>query len=239
MMGVPGGATGWTLARSAQAGCTWKGHGDVDEVCEAANHPRRRGIIWSMDAARELVAPTLLLAMPQVLDPFFHRSVILLVHHDDDGSFGFVVNRSTAVLVAEVLRTMEIPWAGDPSCATFFGGPVQPQLGTVLYRTAGELSPTSAEVAPGLVLTQDVGDLTRLASAPPADLKLFLGYAGWGEGQLIEEILRNDWLIASVDPVLIFDPAPETVWERALATVGVDPATLPAWTEAQDEEIAN
>ena len=67
------------------------------------------------DSEAELQAPLLLIAMPQVLDPFFHRSVVLLVHHDAEGSFGFIVNRPTAISVAEILSGMEIEWTAEPT----------------------------------------------------------------------------------------------------------------------------
>ena len=83
--------------------------------------------------------------------------------------------------------------------------------------------------APGIALTQHIGDLSRLAEAPPDHFRLLLGYAGWGEGQLLEEILRNDWLTAPVSDELIFAPDPEQVWDAALRSVGSDPAALPSW----------
>ena len=142
------------------------------------------------------------MAMPQVLDPFFHRSVVLLLHHDDEGSFGFIVNRPTGIQVSEILKGMEIRWEGGEEAVAYFGGPVQPQLGTVLFSPVldetTDPEDTATEVAPGVALTQHVGDLARLAEAPPDRFRLLLGYAGWGEGQLMEEILRNDWLTAPV-----------------------------------------
>src|SRR5215203_1528187 len=145
----------------------------------------------------DLITPVLLMAMPQVLDPFFHRSVVLLLHHEDEGSFGFILNRPTGIKVSEILKGMDVGWEGREGVVAYFGGPVQPQLGTVLFSPVlDETSPedTATQVAPGVALTQHIGDLSRLAEAPPDDFRLLLGYAGWGEGQLMEEILRNDWL---------------------------------------------
>jgi putative transcriptional regulator len=186
----------------------------------------------------ELTTPLLLMAMPQVLDPFFHKSVVLLLHHEDEGSFGFIVNRPTGIKISEILKGMEVGWHGSTEDVAFFGGPVQPQLGTVLFTPDAPLAngeededdETASEVIPGVALTQHIGDLSRLAEAPPDHFRLFLGYAGWGEGQLIEEILRNDWLTAPVSSELIFAPDPEKVWDEALRSVGVDPAILPSWT---------
>ncbi len=191
-------------------------------------------------AETALEAPNLLIAMPQVLDPFFHKSVVLLVHQDEEeGSFGLIVNRPTGIRVSEILGGLEISWAGGEEAAAFFGGPVQPQLGSVLFARRGPggagpeaLSRLAAvtEVTRGLGLTHHVGDLGALAEAPPERLRLYLGYAGWGAGQLMEEILRDDWLLAPVNDDLVFAADPEGVWEGALRSVGVDPAALPSWT---------
>ncbi len=192
----------------------------------------------------DLVTPVMLMAMPQVLDPFFHRSVVLLLHHEDEGSFGFIVNRPTGIKVAEILKGMDVGWEGGEEAVAYFGGPVQPQLGTVLFSPVlQESSPedTATEIAPGLALTQHIGDLSRLAESPPDQFRLLLGYAGWGEGQLMEEILRNDWLTAPVSSDLIFAPNPDRVWDAALRSVGIDPAALPSWIPGggNDEDSAN
>jgi len=206
-------------------------------------------------APATLSTPVLLLAMPQVLDPFFHRSVVLLVRHEDEGSLGFIVNRPTGIKVNEILKGMEVHWQGREDVVAYFGGPVQPNLGTVLFgpsksAPAGAAAAAAAggefegeatsEVLAGVSLTQHVGDLSRLAESPPERFRLFLGYAGWGAGQLIEEILRNDWLTAPARGDLIFAPDPDRVWSAALESVGVDPATLPSWTPSGNgEETAN
>ena len=187
----------------------------------------------------DLKPPVLLLAMPQVQDPFFHKSVILLLAHEDEGSFGFIVNRPTEMKVAEVLEGLELRWGGNAESRAFLGGPVQPQLGTVLYGPPPTSEADNPQVLPGVAITQQLSDLVGLASEPPPAFRLFLGYAGWGAGQLVEEILRNDWLTAPASAGLIFAPTPETAWEEALQSVGIDPGTLPSWTTANDEETAN
>ena len=192
-------------------------------------------------AAPDLVAPVLLLAMPQVADPFFHKSVVLLLAHEDEGSFGFIVNRSTELRVTDILRDLEIAWGGAPEALARFGGPVQPQVGTLLFapESGSPELPGSAEVLPGVRVSQNLSELALLAGAPPSRFRLLLGYAGWGAGQLVDEILRNDWLTAPVDLDLIFAQEPERAWERALHSVGVDPGSLPAWTSTEDETAPN
>ncbi|HEY2290891.1 MAG TPA: YqgE/AlgH family protein [Thermoanaerobaculia bacterium] len=187
----------------------------------------------------DLSTPVLLMAMPQVLDPFFHRSVVLLLHHEDEGSFGFILNRPTGIKVSEILKGMDVGWSGREEAVAYFGGPVQPNLGTVLFAPlAPDSDPedTATEVLPGVALTQHIGDLSRLAEAPPDRFRLILGYAGWGEGQLMEEILRNDWLTAPASSELIFAPDPEQIWGAALRSVGIDPAVLPSWIPGRDSE---
>ncbi len=194
-----------------------------------------------MDAP-DLAAPVFLLAMPQVVDPFFHKSVVLLLAHQDEGSFGFIVNRRTDLKVAAILDDLELVWGGDPEAMARFGGPVQPQVGSVLIGEdpeSPELLPGASEVLPGLRITQNLSELARLGEQPPARFRLLLGYAGWGPGQLLTEIRRNDWLIAPVDLDLVFSEGTESTWERGLRSVGVDPATLPAWTAGESDGEVN
>jgi len=186
----------------------------------------------------------MLLAMPQIVDPFFRKSVVLLLAHQEEGSFGFIVNRRTELKITDILRDLGLDWAGDPGIHARFGGPVQPQVGSVLFASAALEEPSgdpdeANEVAPGLRVTQNLSALARLAGHPPTRLHLLLGYAGWGPGQLVAEILRNDWLTAPVDPELVFAQDPESTWEQALRQVGVEPAALPTWTGSEDSGEAN
>jgi len=185
-------------------------------------------------AAPDLIAPVLLVAMPQVADPFFRKSVVLLLAHEEEGSFGFIVNRATELKIADILRDLELDWGGDPGRVASFGGPVQPQVGTMMFAAgaAGALPemPTASEVLPGIRISQNLSELALLAAAPPERFRLILGYAGWGAGQLVDEIVRNDWLTVPVDEELIFADGSEEIWERGMRSVGVDPSTLPNWT---------
>jgi len=191
-----------------------------------------------------LDTPVLLLAMPQILDPSFHRTVVLLLHHTDEGSFGFVVNRQTDMKIAEILSDMDISWSGAEDTCAYFGGPVQPQVGSLLFEDSAMdrsvlSEPAPPQAIPGLLLSHHIDDLSRLAADPPQRLRFYLGYAGWGEGQLLQEILRNDWLTAPVQKELLFSDDPDSMWERAMVSVGVDPATLPSWAPTSDDEEAN
>jgi putative transcriptional regulator len=186
-----------------------------------------------------LETPILLAAMPQVQDPFFHESVVLLVHHDDEGSFGLIVNRPTELKIADILNGMKLRWEGSAESLAYFGGPVRPQQGTILYQEqeAGELEIEGAsQIFPGIQTTQHFSDLALLAEKPPRGLRLVLGYAGWGEQQLVQEIVRNDWITAPIRTELVFSERPERVWSETLISVGLDPSSLPSWTQPNDGE---
>lgn len=170
-----------------------------------------------------LDTPLLLLAMPQILDPFFHKSVVLLVQHENEGSLGFIVNRPTELKISEILEDLDVVWEGDEETSAFFGGPVNPEVGTLVYL---DKASNGKELIPGVSATQSVNDLDLLAGLPADSFRLFLGYAGWGEGQLEQELLRNDWLIAPVRHDLIFTDSPDDMWRLAFESVGVNPDLL-------------
>lgn len=196
-----------------------------------------------MASPPDLQAPVLLAAMPQIQDPFFALSVVLLIDHQPEGSFGLIINRPTELTVREVLDGLEIEWKGGSEAMTHFGGPVQPQMGTVLFNAEAAsldgIEETTLEICEGIRITQHIGDLSTIAAKPPSSFKLLLGYAGWGQGQLEQEIQRNDWLIAPLDTALLFESDTETVWNQVVASLEIDPTTLPSWTEASDPEKVN
>ncbi len=177
----------------------------------------------SMSDTSTFDTPLLLLAMPQVHDPCFHQSVVLLVRHEQEGSLGFIVNRPTELKIGEILEDLELEWVGDENSPAYFGGPVNPELGTLVYLER-ELEDSEMPVQP-----QTIGDLDELSQLPPGSCRLFLGYAGWGEGQLEQELLRNDWLIAPVQRKLIFTDSPDSVWRNAFKSVGVNPDLLASY----------
>ena len=179
--------------------------------------------------ANDLGTPILLAAMPQVADPYFQRSVVLLLEHTEEGSFGFIINRPTELSLQQILEDTEVDWPADLDRFAYFGGPVQPQLGTVLFERApedeGALDDEGTTLA-GLGITQSLQDLRALAAEPPPAFRFFLGYSGWGAGQLMEEMMRNDWVTAPVDESLLFADDPEASWDLALRSIGIDPSAL-------------
>lgn len=174
------------------------------------------------------LAPTLLLAMPQLRDPNFQRSVVLLCEHTDEGAMGLVVNRPTDGLVSQIV-SVDPPLARDNGLAVWLGGPVEPHRGWLLCRGDPEL-PGTVHVAPGFHLSVSADVLRRVIEAetedPNHDHRFLVGYAGWGPKQLDTEIAASAWLTAPPDPKLVFETPSERMWETAIRSLGVDPAAL-------------
>jgi len=180
----------------------------------------------------------MLVAMPQIVDPFFWHSVVLLIEYTGEGSLGIVINRPTELKVSDVLEELEIPWTGDAEEIVHLGGPVQPQLGSVLYRAEENgTDEASAEIVDGLCVSQNIETLRRIAGALPLEIKLVLGYAGWSAGQLDEEIQRHDWIIAPVEGHPVFGPGPEDVWAPLPPPEAIRPESLPTVPFTGNDEV--
>ena len=173
------------------------------------------------------IAPGLLLAMPQLGDPNFFRAVVLMIEHTESGSFGLIVNRQTELPVREVLDGLGIPWSGAPDAVVWQGGPVMPQSGWLVHEPTDVVDSTdSVPVAPGIVLSTSNEQLRQLAGSPPPQLHFVMGYSGWGAGQLESELSEGAWLTAEATPRVVFDTPPDDMWQEAIGTLGIDPATL-------------
>ncbi len=178
------------------------------------------------------LAPGFLVSMPQLLDPNFRRAVVLLIHHDENGTFGLVLTRASDQRVEDLCDALEIPWAGSSEALVHWGGPVQPDTGWMLV---GDDSLPAAEsddeldgmeILPGVQFAGTLDRLRRVAEAPPARLRILLGYAGWAPGQLEAELAEGAWLLVPASAEDVFDVSPESLWAHVLRGLGIDPATL-------------
>lgn len=180
--------------------------------------------ITSMDS----LTGQLLIAMPNMGDPRFARTVIYLCAHSTDGAMGLVVNRLLDGLTfAELLEQLSIPRPrGRGAVRLHTGGPVEGSRGFVLH-TTDYVQPSSLVVDGDLALTATVDILRAIAERRgPRQALLALGYAGWGPGQLEAEIQANGWLNAPADEALVFGAEVDTAWERSLAKLGITPSLL-------------
>ncbi|HZP48613.1 MAG TPA: YqgE/AlgH family protein [Vicinamibacterales bacterium] len=177
------------------------------------------------------LAPAFLLSMPQLADPNFKRTVVLLCSHSDRGAFGLVVNRPLET-TGRVTVALDPPVATDRDLQVWIGGPVDPQRSWILVGHSPDdpghgSAYAAAPVTNELYLSTSPDLLRRLLEPdPPPHARLIVGYAGWGPGQLEAELEASAWLMSDVDRALIFDTPPERMWEAAIRRLGADPATL-------------
>ena len=175
------------------------------------------------------LAPGLLLAMPQLADPNFSRAVVLMIEHGEQGSFGLVINHPSPIKATELLESLEMRWRGEDSAVVWAGGPVSPSTGWVLHEPVGGAAPGQGgtiEITSTISLSTSPDRLRAIANQPPRNVRLLLGYSGWGPGQLAQEMARGAWLHTSVDPQLVFDTPADEMWDAAMRTLGVNPRDL-------------
>jgi len=161
-------------------------------------------------------AGTFLVASRGMADPRFRETVILLLEHDDGGTLGLVVNRITGVTLGEALPD----WADLDGRRhfLFLGGPVEMTSLSYLH-SAGPGGEIDRWVFDGVSGGFEVGTLRRLLEEdiPVERLRVYVGYAGWGPGQLMSEMARDDWHVFRADPEIVFDPAPDRLWPQFIA----------------------
>jgi putative transcriptional regulator len=169
-----------------------------------------------------------LIAMPQMQDPRFAHSVVYLCAHSSEGAMGLVVNRLfESITFPDLLEQLSIEPAGSvDAIRVHFGGPVDASRGFVLHST-DYLQETTMVVDDTVALTATVDVLKAIADGKgPRNALLALGYAGWGAGQLDDEMLANSWLTAPADDDLLFGLELESKWDRALGKLGITSSLL-------------
>jgi putative transcriptional regulator len=166
--------------------------------------------------------------MPQLMDPNFNRTVVLLCRHNEEGAFGLVVNRPV-LTSGRVVVNLNPPVSTERELQVWVGGPVEPQRSWMLVGgTVDDEDPDLViKITEGLFLSTSPDLLRRSLDAEPPDrTRLVVGYSGWGPGQLEEELQASAWLLSDVDPELVFLAEPEKMWETAIRRLGADPGTL-------------
>ena len=169
--------------------------------------------------AGESLTGQLLIASPDIGDPRFAHTVILMVKHDKDGALGIIINRPFAEKsIASLLEGSGEDLSGiEGTLRVFAGGPVQPELGFVVHSTEYRREDT-IEVDEHVAMTTSRQILRDIGHHRGPQKTLFaLGYAGWGPGQLENELARHDWFTAPEEPKLIFDDDRASLWEDAMA----------------------
>lgn len=164
----------------------------------------------------ESLRAQLLVASPQLLDPNFARTVVLITEHNDEGAMGIVLNRPATTTVTEAAPELEdLVLPGDN---VFVGGPVQPASVIVLaeWDTPDEAAVPVFDGVGFVGADADPEELARTVSRA----RVFAGFAGWGPDQLEAELERDDWILEPALPDDVFAEAPEQLWSDVLARKG-------------------
>lgn len=154
----------------------------------------------------------LLVASPELRDPNFEHTVVLIIHHDEEGSFGLVLNRPLGQTLAEVLPDLSATAGEVP---VLHGGPVQMGMLQLVSRSeaAGRV------IVPSLSVGTALSELLE-STADQSDLRAFLGYSGWGAGQLEDETAAGGWIVAPARSGHVFEVKPEELWATVLRELG-------------------
>lgn len=165
-----------------------------------------------------------LIAMPSLSDPNFHHTTTYLCEHNDEGALGIVINRPTETQLADILHHMDIKTDIEAVAMqpVYMGGPVQNDRGFVLHEPVGNWEAT-LRITDSIGLTSSRDILEAIArGAGPQHALISLGYAGWGGGQLEEELAANAWLNGPASSKVVFETPVEQRWAAAAALIGVD-----------------
>ena len=171
-----------------------------------------------------------LLAMPSMGDPRFLRSVVYMVAHDSEGAMGFIINkRAEGLSLGDILKDMPetVAKTGLVNLPVYVGGPVQNDRGFVLHTSDYEKTQNSLSQELPISLTQSADVLVDAAHGHgPEKMRLFLGYAGWGPGQIEGELQDNAWLVCDANIAEIFTSQSDDLYEKCVAAMGIDLALL-------------
>lgn len=176
------------------------------------------------DAITGYLGSQMLIAMPGLSDPHFVRTVTLLCQHSGDGAIGITLNRESGFTLGEVFQQLDLECARDNvrEMTVLEGGPVHRDRGFVLH-TPVEGFESSMTINDDIMVTTSRDVLAAIAAGDgPARFVVALGYAGWGDGQLENEIRENAWLSVPADSAIIFDSPLADRWSHAVERLGID-----------------
>ena len=177
----------------------------------------------SKDVVSGYLQQQLLIAMPDMADPNFSKSVTLLCQHNEEGAIGITINRQSGFTLGELLFQLQIPCENQEisSIAVLEGGPVSPDHGFVLH-TPVEGFDSSIKINDDIMVTTSRDIVSAIASGKgPEQFLIALGYAGWGDGQLESEMRQNAWLSVPADKGILFETAVQNRWEKAVGKLGI------------------
>lgn len=175
----------------------------------------------------------ILISEPFLWDYFFKRSVVLLAEHNEEGTFGVIVNKPIKAGFNEVVK--DFP---EFQSKIYLGGPVQSDS-LFFIHTVGEQIENSLEILPGIYWGGDIDrvrEMIELGLLQPAQIRFFIGYSGWAPKQLEDELLRNSWLVSNITAHDLLNSNPKMLWSRSLRRMGKEYAH---WNNFPDDPTLN
>lgn len=173
----------------------------------------------------------LLIAMPGMRDPRFHKTLVYLCAHSADGAMGLIINKpAETLMVSDLYERLDIAHSPElPDEPVRFGGPVETGRGFVLHSADYNAPEATLQVDRSISMTATLEILRLMAEGEgPVERMVALGYAGWSPGQLESELQANGWLLCQADRELLFGTDNAYKWDRAMAKLGIDPSVLSA-----------
>jgi len=184
-------------------------------------------------SAQDVAAGKILVAHPDLPDPNFAHTVVLLVHVGDDGTLGLILNRPAKITLKKLFPQMQIT-SNDP---VYSGGPVEEQVGLALLRSTSKISePLHIAGDVYLAAGKRLLEKTVLAGKDAARFRVYLGYAGWGPEQLDQELAADAWTVLPFRAETIFDAEPSSLWERLNQKSHLSIATRSAVRQSDSRE---
>lgn len=181
----------------------------------------------SQQAIIETLTGSFLLSTPQMPDPRFAEQVIYICSHGDEGAVGIAINKpDLGITLEDVLRSSNLPVPPELNISVYIGGPVEPNAAFILYQSE-YVTEQQLVVSPTVSLSRETKVLEDIAYGRGPEKFLFaVGYAGWGPGQLEQELVSQGWLTIPADDSIIFDVPDEEKWRQAAALYGIDISTF-------------
>ncbi len=170
-----------------------------------------------------------LIAMPTLADSNFAHTVSYLCQHNNDGALAIVINRPTGMKLGSILEQMDINASSDTikNMPVFAGGPVQQERGFIIHNTSSNTWDSSIAISESTSLTSSRDILEAIAeNKGPEHYFIALGYAGWGAGQLEQEMINNSWLNTPYHQSILFDTPFDQRWNAAANQIGIDISQL-------------
>ncbi len=178
----------------------------------------------------EEIAPGMIVAMPNLSDENFNRTVVLLLRSTEEGAFGLVINRGSGIPLASFCQEQQIDYRGPKGLEINLGGPVEVASHLLVLHgdepVLSDKDEDELELMPGIRVVTAMTGLKALAGRGSERFRCYLGYAGWGPGQLEWELSQGAWVPLPSESEFVFSSPGPAIWERALRSAGIDPISL-------------